>query len=262
MALGDKTLKLMAEELEVWDAHTHIGPSYSSTIRQSGAEDVIKYMDRLGFKKSIVSSLGAIGDDFVYGNNDVDKATKKYPDKLLGYITVNPNYPEGTIKEIERLRKNKNFVGIKIHPYYSGVAVNAKCLEEVYAYAHEMHSLVLVHTWSDGEIAGLTEVSEKYPEMRLIMAHAGALTGTARCAEAIKTHKNLYCDFCMASAGYGIIETLVKKGSADKILFGTDSTLADPRVTYGRLLFSDISDSDKIKIFSENIKRILTDVEL
>lgn len=259
MAIGDKTLQFLPEDFEVIDMHTHIDTISGCNIRSAGAESVLKYMDKLNFKKSVISSIGSISHDFKLGNDNVDKAITKYPDKLLGYVTVNPNYEDGTIKEIERLRKNKNFIGIKIHPSHCGISVIAESLNEVYAYAHEMHSIVLVHTWSDGDIAGLTEISKKFPEMRLIMAHSGALGGVKRCAESIRNNKNLYCDFPIASAPFGMIEYLVKNGDASKILFGTDSTLADPRITYGRVLFADIDDSDKIKIFSENAKRILSE---
>ena len=261
MSIGDNTLKFLPEDIEVIDAHTHIDTIAGCNIRLSKAEDVIEYMDRLNIKKSLISSIGSIGCDFKAGNDIVAEAVSKYPDRLLGYVTVNPHYKDGNIKEIERFKENKNFIGIKIHPSHLGVTVNAECLDEVYAYAHQMHSLVLVHTWSDGEIAALTEISEKYPEMRLIMAHAGATSGVKRCAEAIKTHKNLYCDFPIASAPYGIVETLVKHGDANKILFGTDSTLADPRITYGRVLFADISDEDKTKIFYKNAAKILNKVK-
>lgn len=252
----------LPQEPEVWDVHAHIGTMSFCTSRSSAAEDIVAYMERMNFKKTFISSLGAIGDDFKRGNDDVLHAVLKYPDKLFGYVTVNPNYPDGTIREIERLRENKNIVGIKIHPAHSGVAVNAKSLYEVYEYANERHSLVLVHTWSEADILGMREIAEKYPEIRLIMAHAGAYEGVRLAAEVIGAYDNVYCDFPVGSAKYGVVEYLVKHGGSDKIFFGTDSTLFDHRITYGRLLFSDIKEEDKIKIFSLNIKRVFKEVRL
>lgn len=262
MSLGERTLKLLPEEFEAWDVHGHIDDLGGNCIRESRAEDMISYMDTLNIRKSLISSIGSLANDVKKGNDNVARAIEKYPDRILGYIVVNPNQKDSTIKEIERFRDNKNFVGIKIHPSFNCIPVDAPSLDEVYAYAHEKHSLVLVHTWSQGEVAALVKIYEKYPEMRLIIAHAGAIDGTPYTAEILKTHKNIYCDFPMGSAPQGIVEYLVKNGNPDKVLFGTDSSLADPRISYGRILFADIDDNDKIKIFSENIKRVLKEVSL
>lgn len=262
MALGERTLKLMREEFESIDMHCHIDDLAGNCIKQSTAEDIISYMNTLNIKKSIVSSIASLTHNAKAGNDNVAKAIEKYPDKLLGYVVVNPNQKDCTVKEIERFKHNKSFVGIKIHPGFNGIPVDTPALDEVYAYAHEKHSLVLVHTWSKADVMALVKVYEKYPEMRLVIAHAGAIAGTPYTAEVIKAYKNIYCDFPMGSAPYGIVEHLVNKGSADKVLFGTDSSLADPRVSYGRILFADISDEDKLKIFKSNIERILTEVSL
>lgn len=262
MALGERTLRLLPEEFEAIDVHAHLDDYGGSSIRMSGADDMISYMDTLNISKSIVSSIGAIGNDVKKGNDSIVRAIEKHPDRILGYVCVNPNQKDGTIKEIERLKSNKNFVGIKAHPSFEGIAVDAPGYEEVYEYAGDKHSLVLVHTWSQAEVSALVKVYEKYPGMRLVIAHAGALGGTKYTAGVIKSYDNIYCDFCMGSAPCGVVEHLVKNGSADKVLYGTDSTLADPRISYGRILFADISDSDKLKIFNGNIKKLLSEVSL
>lgn len=56
---------------------------------------------------------------------------------------------------------------------------------------------------------------------------------------------------------WGVIEYFVKEIGAEKILFGTDSPMRDPRPQVGWLAYADISFEDKKLIFGGNMKRIL-----
>ena len=49
---------------------------------------------------------------------------------------------------------------------------------------------------------------------------------------------------------------MVEEVGADKVLFGTDMPWYDPNYGIGSVLFSRISDEDKIKILYENAKKL------
>ena len=57
MAIGDKTLQFLPEDIEVFDMHTHIDTINGCNIRSTDAESVIKYMDKLNFKKVLYHPL-------------------------------------------------------------------------------------------------------------------------------------------------------------------------------------------------------------
>ena len=252
---------LIPENLRVYDCHVHTGYFPGTTAFNSSAEALCSIMDRMKIKKSVVSATEAIKGNFKDGNDYVVNVVAKYPDKLLGYAVVNPNYPDGTVDEIKRCR-GKNMVGIKIHPSYARMGVLRPEYESVFRYANERGTVILVHTWSSNDVKELTEIAEKYPGGKYIIAHSGALDGYMFTANVIKTHTNLWCDICMGSAPSVRLEYLVEHGSDDKILFGSDALLSDPGITYGRIMLSDIPDRSKEKIMGENFEKLFADAEL
>lgn len=258
MNLTEKGLKGEIQKLDIIDAHTHLGKWTSVTIREHNEDHIVSYMDYIGINKSVLSSSISICSDFKAGNDHVLSAIEKYPDRLLGYVTVNPNYKDGLLEEYKRFEHCKNIVGIKIHPSYNGKSVTAPEFEELYEYANEKECMILVHTFSNSDVNLLAQVMKKYSKANFIFAHAGARTGVELTAELIKNYENAYCDIPVASAIANVVELLVHNGSSDKILFGTDSPLADYRISYGRVLFSNISDDDKLKIFGGNFRRLLS----
>ncbi len=245
------------QDIEIYDAHTHLGKWYSVTIRENNARDLVAMMDYMKFRRMCLSSSLSICSDFKRGNDEVMDAIALYPDKFFGYITINPNYPDGMMQEIHRLEDHKNLIGLKIHPHYTGVPVNDKRYEEVFSYAEKKHWIVLVHTFSYGDVILMQKVIEAHPDAKFILAHCGAHTGMELTAKIIREYPNAYCDLPIGSAPFKTVEYLVENGDENKILFGTDSPLADYRITYGRVLFSDISDEAKKKIMGLNFKACL-----
>ena len=244
-------------DIEIYDSHAHLGKWSSITMREYNEEHIINYMDRFSIKKTLISASLSIGNDFVEGNKQVFYAVNKYPDRFLGFVTINPNYSDGTLAEYKKYEKNKNIVGIKIHPSYNGIPVSAGEYESIFEYSNKKECMILVHTFSKADVIALGKVAEKYTKANFIFAHSGCDTGVEMTAELIKNLDNVYCDIPVSSAKANIIEYLVEKGSPDKILFGTDSPLFDYRMSYGRVLFANIPDEDKIKIFGANCKKLL-----
>jgi len=76
-------------------------------------------MARFHVERSIVSSLSGIEYDFVTGNRVLAEAIDGYP-SLSGLVVVNPNYIDLSCEEMDRFYQLDNFVGAKIHGYYSG----------------------------------------------------------------------------------------------------------------------------------------------
>ena len=101
---------------------------------------------------------------------------------------------------------------------------------------------------------GLEDV-DKYPDMKLILAHFG--TGRGYYVPIIQRakHQNVYADTSgSASSKNNVIEYTVQQVGSEKILFGTDSySCAFQR---GRIDYADISEQDKENILYKNAMRL------
>src|SRR5262245_37258996 len=50
-------------------------------------------------------------------NQPVADALRAHPDRLLGWIFLNPGATENAVEELERWRVEPGFIGVKLHPY-------------------------------------------------------------------------------------------------------------------------------------------------
>ncbi len=251
----------LPENLEVIDAHGHLGVFPGTVGVDGGYKKLVEVMDKRGILKTAVSSTNAIKGDFYFGNNEMLDAVKKSDGRILGYVTVNPNYEDGTTDEVKRCKRD-GVIGIKIHPAHSRVNINDERLKSLFEYTNERGSIVLVHVYSLNEVKEIEKTIINYPDTKFIIAHSGTESGYELTAELIKTHKNAYCDICMGAPRANLLEHLVKYGDDNKILFASDTPLTDPAVSFGRIMLSDIPDLSKTKILGLNFIKMLENSSL
>ena len=75
------------------DAHAHMGANYGTYMSMSSADDMIKLMDRENIEMIFCAPHSALFDPGMM-NGELEEAMKKYPDRIKGYYTFNPNFPE------------------------------------------------------------------------------------------------------------------------------------------------------------------------
>ncbi len=93
-------------------------------MRNPDGACVSELMGRWGISKTILSHTKAIVNDFVEGNAELAKEIEG-SDDLCGYVTINPNYLEQSMREIEKYLHRPKFVGVKFHPGYARMSIDA-----------------------------------------------------------------------------------------------------------------------------------------
>ncbi len=102
--------------MRIIDTHGHLG-KWPFPQANVSAGQAVERLRRLGIERLIVSSGLAIVYDFREGNRVLAEEIAPYPE-LLGYVTLNLNYPRESEQELDRHLANPKFVGAKIHPLY------------------------------------------------------------------------------------------------------------------------------------------------
>ena len=92
--------------MKIIDSHTHLGkfPLFNVEL---DADSMIKIMDQYDIEKSIV---------FTLPNEITLEAVRKYPDRLVGLVWVNPHEGDRAIELIDKAINEWCFKGIKLHP--------------------------------------------------------------------------------------------------------------------------------------------------
>jgi predicted TIM-barrel fold metal-dependent hydrolase len=244
------------------DCHGHMGPWCRFHIPGDPSDaGMVAAMDRCGIERVIASPHIAIGPDAPAGNEMVAAAVRRFPHRISGYCTVNPNYPvEETVGELEKHIAHGNLVGIKVHPAVHEHPIGGPGYRAMWEWAQAHSVPVLVHTWEgDPRCAPalFPALSRDFPNVPILLGHCGGSAGAMlESAELARAHEQLYLDLTTSRLPFGILEMLVARIGADRILFGTDMPFIDPRPKLGYVAFARISDDDKRKILGLNTRRL------
>lgn len=157
----------------------------------------------------------------------------KDPDRLLGFLSVDPTQP-GWQDELRHGHETLKLRGVKLLPMYAGFKACDRELEPLWEYC-EKHGLpVLMHTGTtfvkqaplDCTFPRLIEpVALKYPGIKFILAHLGH-PWEGECVVTIRKHPNVYADLsALHYRPFQLYQSLMlvqEYGVWDKVLFGTD----------------------------------------
>ena len=242
---------------KVIDTHGHMGPYAGIWFPNPEPADMVRTLDRCGVEKLVFSHHDALQNSAA-GNRKAQEAIDAFPDRLIGYYAVNPNYPDQLKQAVADFDSLRGFAGYKILAAYYGTPVTEPACEPLWAHAHETKRPVLLHTWGGDPNAGwkqVREIAEKYPGATILMGHSqyGEWDKAIECA---RDFDNVYCELCAAYSVGGLIQKMVEAGIEDKIAFGTDLPWFDPMYGIGCVVFAHISDTARRKILRDNAVRI------
>jgi len=236
----------------ITDMHAHMGPLNMFYIPANDIHSMVKQMDSIGVERIVCSHHAVLSAEAVFGNNEVLKAMKEFPGRILGYVYPYPVNDKLGIDEVKRCIE-AGMVGIKMH-YYNRIPYTSEKYEKILRYADDNKLPVLLHTF--GDIDKMESIFKDYKNIKFILGHSGAENPEMYVKYALK-YKNLYLDPTNSTSKFGIIEYFVKNVGADRIVFGSDIPFLSQTHQIGRIIFADISEEDKKKILCDNPKKIL-----
>lgn len=256
------------------DMHGHLGNINFAPFWQADAEKLEEHLNNAGVDRLCVSSARSIMYDVKEGNKELAAALEK-TEKLLGYVTVNPMFPE-SIDDLKYL-ENPKFIGVKVHPDYHGYDAASKDAQKFLDKVASKTSLILFHVscmpgtgFADAGV--VAKFASEHPDTNFVMAHLAGIFQNGiypyfpnmRGLEIVNKYlsKNIYVD----TAHYlmyvypGVMEKMLELLGAENIVFGTDCPLQGPlqmRFAMETIQSLDIPQSGKDKILCGNAKKLL-----
>jgi predicted TIM-barrel fold metal-dependent hydrolase len=182
-----------------------------------------------GLGKALISNFTDRGEVKILGkpyaiesdpdNEKVFNTVRKHPDKLLGWIFVNPRGKKDQVMEFEKYKDMNGFIGVKAHPFWHHFKpVELAPVAEMLA---KTGKPLLIHA-GFGEEGNFEALLKKVPNLKLILAHAGFPDYADTWAK-IKHLKNVYLDLSQTSyTSEKATRKVVDIIGADRLFFGTD----------------------------------------
>jgi len=232
------------------DAHTHLGDFPLFNVKLD-AESMIKIMDEYGIEKAVVFSLP---------NELTLKAVKKYPERLIGFIWINPHQGEKALKQIDQAIVKWGFKGIKMHPLLDSYLPDQDVVHPVMERARKYRIPVLFHCghppWSLPW--HFSSLADRFPDVTVILGHMGHghIVYINGAIDVAKKHDNIYLE-TSGMPMHSKIKEAVKVLGADRVLYGSDMPFGHPAYEILKVRVSGISEEDLRLVLRENILRML-----
>ena len=248
------------------DAHCHIlregADSEGAYVMYRGdADGLVEIKDTMGVDKTAVMSwTGPIGSDPIESNDVVARAVERHPDRFLGVCYVNPVLldAEAFMAEVRRRVEEQGFVGFKPYPRV-GLRYDDPLYAPCWQYMNERGLYALVHTGGvAGDMGMIDALAQQYPDAQWAVAHSGGSFAMARSVVGVmKERPNVWAELTLTPVTNGVIEWMVSEVGDERILFGTDAPMRDPRPQFGWVVWADLPVESRRRILGGNFQRLL-----
>lgn len=245
---------------QILDAHAHVGPYSEFFIPSCTPADLVRVLDRCGVDRAVLSSHLAIQLDAHFGNETTAAAVDAHPDRLSGYFVINPW--QDPVEELARRRDDPRFVGVKVHPDLHEYPLSGSRYAPVWEFAAGTGCPVLTHTWTGSPYDDLPHVgvvADRYPEAFVIAGHAGAsYAGFERAIEVAAAHPRVLLEICGSFNSGAVISRMVRELGPSQVVFGSDLPFIDLRCSLGRVVFADLTDTDRAAVLGGTARRLFS----
>jgi predicted TIM-barrel fold metal-dependent hydrolase len=259
---GWKTMLQESLKYRKLDAHNHVGGA-------RGAAQIVESCDRVGITRAACSRTGGkSGPDVIRQNNDaVLAAMKEFPNRIMGQCWINPVYKKEALDEIQRCVDNGM---VMLGELYDSYKVNDPLYYPVIEKCINLkiplmwHGVTTLGNWRNGYLPtnppnsslpeDFADAGRRYPEAMIICGHIGGGGNWEYVCRVLKDAPTIYVDTSGSVSDEGMIDMAVKYIGADRLLFATD---VNYETAVGKIMWADLTDSQRKKIFFENFNNLL-----
>jgi len=228
-------------------------------MENGGPNGIFAMMERIGcVGGGFMSWNGVVSNDSVAGNRLVRQTLDRSPTGFWGLATFDPtHYTQKQLGEmIPAVYADKRLIGMKPYHFY-GVEYHDPSYDIWWQFGEANQLYALIHPTRQ-DLLEVETLAGKYPKVRWVIAHAGGSYAMADLAiAAMKKYRNVYAEITLTPVPLGVIEYIVDHVGDDRILYGSDLPMRDPRQQLGWVVFSRLPLSAKRKILGENAFEVI-----
>jgi len=247
----------------IWDVHAHL--SGVAGTPEERIKKLLEYADRVGVDR-VVFHLGFSRltdpppDQLRRDNDEVLRAMAVAPGRVFGFVYLNPNYVDESIREFDRCVTDGPMVGVKLW-------VAARChesrLDPIVQHATRAKAPILQHTWlktvgnmpGESTPADMAQLAARHPQATFIAAHVGG--NWEHGIRAIRATGNVVAELSGSDPTAGMAEMAVRELGADRVVYGSDYGGRSLASQLAKVTGADLSDEAKHLILGLNVRRIL-----
>ena len=236
------------------------------------AEELIASMDEAQVDLSVVLNIGWVSHELCVETNDyILDSISHYPDRLVGFCSIQPRAGDAALVELERCaRAGARGIG-EMRPDIQGFDLTDKTIMQPLVNIALRHDLIFLTHSSEPvghQYAGKGNITPDilysfildFPGLKTVCAHwGGGLPFYALMPEVAKALTNVFFDTAATIWLYQpqIFKQVSDIIGSDKILFGTDYPLISQGRIMAQIKFAGLTEEDRTKISGGNAQKLL-----
>lgn len=244
--------------MDILDTHCHFSSSFFRYRPYTLSPSVLlAEMDTHGIRRAIVSAAGEYAAYYVgEGNAEIDRLTASYPDRFIGFCTINPWMRARALDELQQASE-RFAAGLVLHPLLHGFEANDPLVFPLIEAA--IRRKLVIYVTAGTPIAAMpykiADLATRYPEGCFVLGHAGwdFHFDVLYCLQACpnlwaETSKNELCN----------LEAIVRSVGTDRLMFGSDYPFSSYESELAKVrLLPNLSDPQVAQILGGNASRLL-----
>jgi len=236
------------------------------------AEELIASMDEARVDLSVVLNIGWVNHELCVETNDyILDSISRYPDRLVGFCSIQPRAGDAALVELERCAKaGARGIG-EMRSDIQGFDLTDKLIMQPLVDSVVQHGLILLTHASEPvghQYTGKGSITPdvlysfilSFPGLKLVCAHwGGGLPFYALMPEVASALTNVFFDTAATIWLYQpqIFKQVSDIVGSDKILFGTDYPLISQSRIMTQIKSAGLGGQDRTKIFGGNAQKLL-----
>lgn len=232
------------------------------------------YVNRMGIERVISVDIGGTLQkplQVMDYDKELRSLLERDTNKVSGISPIDPGFPDESVKKMQEWVQNGPCIGIK---YVGGNQLGITCdhpnNDKIIQFASELSAVIYIHTWikvgstprypGGSNLAGestpmhVAALAKRFPNVPLICGHSGGDWELG--IRAIRPYENVFLEFSGGDPNSGSVDLAVKELGADRIVWGGHGPSRSYATEISKVLDASISQSDRIKIFGGNYRRI------
>lgn len=241
----------------IFDMHMHIEEG-TSLGWQMSAEDCIRAMDEAGVERSAVMTLTDLPGLNPRGLELIAEACNSYPDRLYGFVRLNPAYLERSRQLLKEAVTQLGFKGLKLHPVSTLQHPGGAATIDLIRYAGELGVPTLFHCGDEplSTPLSIAQAAAACPDAIIILGHMGGYFHVDEALEVAERFPNIVLE-TSAMPYPDKIHTAVERIGAERVVFGSDGPVSSPALERQKVVIASLGAGPDGLVLGGNAEKLL-----
>lgn len=240
------------------DVHCGFGPT-AAAPGWGSADALIDALDARSVAVALIASRLARAGELAAGNADVADACAAHPQRLRGWVVLDPSRPVESSAEARKYLYDKRFVGGALFPppaARGGLGVTFDSVLELVTAFRRYAKPLLVHTPTAAAMQEVAQLARQLSSVRFIASGMGG-NDWREAIDVALPRLNVYLDISGVLVSPRLAYMLSLPNGARKLVFASGAPNTDPAALVGLLDDLDLSGEDRERILFANAARLL-----